>query len=400
MIGSHIGVPLTAVLALGAGCYLSGRAEEGGSGDGAGDEVPVGAEDRVEPDRAVDTLPDAGDGGADAGPVDDAEDPDGEGEGCDAVDTPGPDGPEVTDVPGEADEVAGDSEEDGGDGEEETGDGGITRTWVTVMPGSFVMGSSWVECGTGEFPRHEVRLTRAFEILSTEVTIADFVAVMGYSPVGSCGSRCSDPQDAVYCVSWGDAASYCNALSWAAALPSCFACVGDPMEPWCDLDPAYASPYDCPGYRLPTEAEWEYAARAGTVTDTFNGDISPLYLDDCLSVDPVLDPIAKYCANSFGSCSTGGAKLPNSCGLYDILGNVEEWCHDWEGAYTRDPAYVLGGVTTDPWGPAEWTGVRVLRGGGATTTSRCTRAASRHYYSDYPFPSLGTVGFRPARTLP
>ena len=151
--------------------------------------------------------------------------------------------------------------------------------------------------------------------------------------------------------------------------------------------PIAGSPYDCEGYRLPTEAEWEYAARAGTTTATYTGDLD---VTDC-SASAVLNPIAWYCGNSSSRTHPVALKDQNDWGLHDMLGNVWEWCHDsW--------VYDLGSsARTDPYGPAA--GVdRVGRGGYWAGNARDSRAASRDR-SRPNYPSGGAFGFRPVRTI-
>jgi formylglycine-generating enzyme required for sulfatase activity len=273
--------------------------------------------------------------------------------------------------------------------------------FVTVTAGTFTMGSPssewycWSEPGgelCAEEPRHEVTLTHDFEILSSEVTQAQFGEVMGYNPssFSDCGPDC--PVDH---VSWDQAAAYCNALSDAVGLSPCYWCAGSGETPGCGVSPWYVSPYDCPGYRLPTEAEWEYAARAGTTATTYNGDLEPgLYVVDegCAGEadSAVLDPIAWYCSNSDDRIHAVGRRRPNHWGLYDMLGNVWEWCHDGGGDYPEGPV-------SDPSYPTEGM-AHMVRGGSYYDLARDVRAANR----DWDLHGVGRCcgnGFRVARTL-
>jgi formylglycine-generating enzyme required for sulfatase activity len=148
---------------------------------------------------------------------------------------------------------------------------------------------------------------------------------------------------------------------------------------------AYATPYACPGYRLPTEAEWEYAARAGTTTGTYNGTST---LTDCTNPNPILDPIAWFCGNAGSTTHAAGGKAANAWGLYDMLGNVWEWVHDWHTTYPGD--------VSDPWGPAAGS-YRVVRGGGWNYDAQIARAAYRG--SGVPSYRSSLLGFRPVRSL-
>ncbi|MBU1495215.1 MAG: SUMF1/EgtB/PvdO family nonheme iron enzyme, partial [Actinobacteria bacterium] len=260
--------------------------------------------------------------------------------------------------------------------------------FVTIIAGTFTMGSPAEESGRDvDETQHEVTLTRDFEILNTEVTQAQFEAVRGYNH-----SEFSDcPDCPVETVNWHEAATYCNELSELAGLASCYDCwVGDLSSVRCEPSGTYLSPYECPGFRLPTEAEWEYAARAGTTTATYNGDLEFVREDpywDCESAE-VLDPIAWYCHNSGGRTHAVGTFNPNDWGLFDMLGNVNEWCHDGYGVYP-------GGSVTDPNGPI-WGSSRVVRGGAYYFNASGVRVAFRFGYT--PNSTFGAKGFRLVRT--
>jgi len=178
---------------------------------------------------------------------------------------------------------------------------------------------------SGCCPPHPVILTRAFWIRSTEVTQVEFTYRLGlqYDRFPLCGPTC--PADRVF---WEWAAYYCNLISEEEGLPTCYRCVVVDGDIGCLPSEQWLTPYDCPGYRLPTEAEWEYAARAG----------SP-HANYALDWGGSLDEIAWYDGNSGGTTHPIGMKVPNALGLYDMLGNVYEWCADGGGHdYSEDPA--------------------------------------------------------------
>jgi formylglycine-generating enzyme required for sulfatase activity len=245
--------------------------------------------------------------------------------------------------------------------------------YVRIEPGEFMMGSPEAERwrAAENETRHRVRLTRPFALKETETTQAEWAAVMGTNPSGFSG--CDDcPVEA---VGWDDAVDFCNASSLREGLPLCY-----------DADRSFLG-LDCPGYRLPTEAEWEFAVRAGTQTPYYTGG----RVNDGGCSDPDLDPAAWICGNSNGRPQPGAQKVPNAWGLYDMHGNVSEWVHDrWDGGdYPPGPA-------TDPLGTPDGAR-RIARGGSWFFGVIDARSAIRMGVDRDG--RYDIIGFRPARTL-
>jgi formylglycine-generating enzyme required for sulfatase activity len=223
---------------------------------------------------------------------------------------------------------------------------------LLVPPGTFQMGcimaSNQSFCFEPELPVHQVTLTNSFYLGRYEVTQAQWTARMGSNPSNFQNASPEVPADQVSKrpverVSWDTVEGYLSAT----------------------------------GFRLPTEAEWEYACRAGTQTPFYNGSTD----------DSTVGTLAWYSPNSGGQTRPVGGKLANAFGFHDMLGNVWEWVNDWYGGYTAD-------AQTNPAGPAGSTS-RVRRGGSWSLGPVVLRSSGRNGatpgYTSY------SLGFRVAR---
>jgi len=222
---------------------------------------------------------------------------------------------------------------------------------LLVPPGTYSMGCSASQlypCNSDENPVHSVTITQAFYLGRYEVTQAHWTAVMGSNPSAFQGFADS-PSRPVERVNWS------MIQGFEAAT----------------------------GLRLPTEAEWEYACRAGTTTAFNNGS----------NADGTLGTLAWTSGNAGGQTRPVGQKLANALGLHDMHGNVNEWCEDWYGA-----TYYATSPSVNPLGPA--TGEqRVLRGGSWGEDSRWNRSSARsNGFPGVIFAGSNTFGFRVART--
>ncbi len=211
---------------------------------------------------------------------------------------------------------------------------------VLLPAGELVMGGAG---SPDEQPARRVRVP-AFHVDVFEVTQKAYQRLVGMNP-----SKFKDPNRPVERVSWRAAARYCNLRSLREGLRPCYS------------SDFRACDFDADGYRLPTEAEWEYACRAGTSTAySFGTDAAQL------------GRYAWYKANSHKTTHPVGRKGPNPWGLHDVHGNVAEWCNDW-----YDEAYYRTAAADAPRGPAAGK-ERVLRGGNWRATPEACRCAARN----------------------
>lgn len=264
-----------------------------------------------------------------------------------------------------------------------------SNTTVQIHPGAFFMGTT-SETGRweDEGPQHTVAFTRSIEMQTHEVTQHEWEYAFDSQPSKdtSCGKDCP-----VESVTWYEALQYANWLSQSQDLESCYelsgcdeSCIGCGQT--C-TDVQFAG-LDCLGYRLPTEAEWEYAARAGTHTAFYSGQASNENTTSECAFDESLEGIGWYCSNSQDGIKPVAALTPNAWGLFDMSGNVQEWVWDRYGDYSSR-------ALTDPLGPSEGT-KRVARGGAWNYTSAACRAAFRE--PQEPTLENEATGFRLVRT--
>ena len=223
-------------------------------------------------------------------------------------------------------------------------DGPNSSKFVQICPGTFIMGSPDSEAGrhSAEGPQHPVTISKAYEVQATEVTQPQWQAVMGSNP----SRNRFHSQAPVEQVSWNDVQAFIGKLN----------ALGDGYH-----------------YRLPTEAEWEYAARAGWA--------GPFAGRGALAM-------AWYDQNSLYESHPVATKEPNDWGLYDMHGNVIEWAQDYWGYYSSS-------AVTDPVGPTSGS-YRVVRGGGWSSTWGDCRSADRYLVS--PDARSSQIGFRLLRT--
>jgi formylglycine-generating enzyme required for sulfatase activity len=256
---------------------------------------------------------------------------------------------------------------------------------VLVPAGTFMMGSNE---DIFEFPIHQVTISRPFYMSATQVTQKEWVAVMEDNP-----SKCRGDNLPVDHVYWIDAVHYCNERSTNEGLTPVYSFVRESPEISRDPLAGIAVKYDmnANGYRLPTEAEWDWASKGGgkdAVITKYSGSDN-------------IDEVAWYKGNSGGKTQPVGTKKPNSLGIYDMTGNVYEWCWDPKDNYKSEPQI-------DPLGGDRWqTHWRINRGGSADWVE--IHVASRNWGSGWigtekktrkEFENASLYGLRVCRNVP
>ena len=243
---------------------------------------------------------------------------------------------------------------------------------VRIPAGEYIMGG---EVGLSiERPPHTVALTYDFYMGVYEVDQLLFSVVMGFNPIKVHGNDCEgrifppEAEEPAYCVSWFEAVRFANKLSERDGLEQCYEVVNGMLY--------WTKGLECEGYRLPTEAEWEYTARGGE-DFVYSGSNEP-------------SDVAWFWENSEKMIQPVGRKKPNKYGVYDMSGNVWEWCWDWYGDYPKK-------LQLNPIGPA--LGEQKIRRGGAWFNgSEDIRVHSR--LRKDPGDRYGLLGFRLVRTAP
>ncbi len=244
---------------------------------------------------------------------------------------------------------------------------------VLIPAGNFQMGNQGNYKGDAdEITIHNVIISKSFYIGKYEITQKQYETIVGTNPSLNKGDYFP-----VENVNWYEAINFCNKLSTKDGLTQCYSIDGTKIS----------INWEANGWRLPTEAEWEYAAKAGAINDYFTGN---LVNNDCLPLDDNLDKIGWYCGNAGGKSNLVGQKMPNPFGVYDMNGNVWEWCWD-----IFSSSYYTTEAKTDPKGAESGTN-HSLRGGSWYNTSKFCRTSNRNDLNPEQKDS-GIYGFRVVR---
>lgn len=260
--------------------------------------------------------------------------------------------------------------------------------FVLVEGGTFSMGNDYGD--PDEKPVHDVTLGNYY-ISKYEVTQEEWIAVMGTNPSGFTGDPVIKEKPAkrpVEQVSWYDAVLYCNMRSIKEGLTPCYSLNGNtdpdewgpsPLESKKSRWSSISCNMDAEGYRLPTEAEWEYAARGGKKSTHYS-----------FSGYNTIQIVAWYEQNSIDQTHESGKKKANELGIYDMTGNVWEWCFDAYGGYQKK-------AVSNPISGLNPGKDRLLRGGGWASNSKVCTVTNRSTRN--PTDRVNTVGFRLVKTV-
>ena len=261
-------------------------------------------------------------------------------------------------------------------------DEGTAVSSVATLTVSAPISIAMVSIPTGSFNNGTSTVTlSAFSMSKYDITQSQYQAITGNNP-----SNFSGNSDAVDCpvemATWYDAVEFCNKLSTHDGLTPVYA-ISDrtPSTGYPITSAAVSATWTNNGYRLPTEAQWEYACRAGTTSTYYWGEATD---------DTTVGQYAWFASNSSSTTHAVGQKLPNVWGLYDMAGNVWQWCWDWYDPYPS-------GAQTDPTGPSSGA-YRLGRGGSWYVPYSLLTSASRDYGD--PYSGSSNLGFRVVRSAP
>lgn len=251
---------------------------------------------------------------------------------------------------------------------------------------SFEMGSD--NGGSDEKPVHTVKFTYDFYMDTTEVRQREYSSLMsssymGYTePAWTIGGSAADDTYPAYWINWFDAVLYCNARSRDKGFDTVYSYSSISGTPGrgCELI-GLSADLSKKGFRLPTEAEWEFACRAGSESRYYWGDSADArYANGGES--------SGWPEDSYeNTVAPAGNYRPNSFGLYDMCGSLWEWCNDW-----YDPDYYSSNETTDPLGPDSIVNYKTLRGGAWNSSPDLIRSSNRLKY--FPYTESNSYGFR------